>query len=56
MKKYSNFSTYKNKLSSHGFEVGKHFSSYRFLYPIKDYNNNHLGSFEISYDAAVFTT
>ena len=38
-----------------GFEEGRVYSGYRFVYPLKDENATHLGSVEISYDMAVFT-
>ena len=38
-----------------GFEIGRIHSGYRFVYPIQDKNNVHLGSVEISFDISVFT-
>ena len=37
-----------------GFEVGKYFSGYRFIYPIKDENDLYLGSLEVSFDLAYY--
>lgn len=36
-----------------GFEVGRYFSGYRFIYPLKN-NNQHLGSVEISFDLSLY--
>ncbi len=37
-----------------GFEVGRYFSGYRFIYPIKNNDNKHLGSMEISFDLTFY--
>jgi PAS domain S-box-containing protein len=45
----------KNSESIDGFEVGKRYGGYRFIYPLKDKNNIHLGSVEILFDISIFT-
>ncbi|MCK5294314.1 MAG: hypothetical protein KAJ49_06655, partial [Arcobacteraceae bacterium] len=37
-----------------GFEEGRIYNGYRFVFPIKNKNNKHLGSIEISYNANTF--
>lgn len=44
----------KTKKFAEGFEVGKSFSQYRFIFPIIDENNIHLGSVEIAYKVSIF--
>lgn len=44
----------KHEKSIHGFEVGKYFSGYRFIYPLISPLNEHLGSFEISFDLGLY--
>ncbi len=46
--------TNKYKKPIDGFELGRIHSGYRFVYPICDKNNNHLGSVEISFDISAF--
>ena len=41
--------------SINGFEAGKIYSGYRFVYPLKDKSNKHLGSVEVSFDVSIFT-
>ena len=43
------------KKPMHGFEVGRVYSGYRFVFPIKDEDGTHLGSVEISFTASIFT-
>ncbi len=45
-----------NKKAIDGFEEGRIYSGYRFVYPLFDENNNHLGSVEVSFGAESFTT
>ena len=44
-----------NKKPIDGFEEGRIYNGYRFVYPIFDENNNHLGSVEVSFGAESFT-
>ncbi len=37
-----------------GFEVGRYFSGYRFIYPITSKDNEHLGSVEISFNLTFY--
>jgi signal transduction histidine kinase len=47
--------TNKYEKATHGFEIGKHFSGYRFVYPLKDQQiNKHLGSMEISFNLSLY--
>jgi len=46
----------KNKTPIDGFENGKVYSGFRYVYPIKDEDNKHLGSMEISFDVSAFTS
>jgi len=43
-----------NKKPVDGFEVGKYFSGYRFIYPLTSPLDEHLGSVEISFDLALY--
>jgi len=45
----------KNHQFIDGFEAGRHYSGYRFIYPIKDENNTYLGSVEVSFNVVAFT-
>ena len=46
----------KNKTFIDGFENGKIYSGFRYVYPIKDENDKHLGSVEVSFDVSAFTS
>ena len=46
----------KNKTKIDGFEAGRIVSGYRFVYPILDENNKHLGSVEVSFNIASFVS
>ena len=50
-----NFANKNNKYTD-GFEVGKIISGYRFVFPINDKNNVHLGSVEVSFKIDAFTS
>ncbi|MEA3289357.1 MAG: ATP-binding protein [Campylobacterota bacterium] len=45
----------KYKKAIDGFEMGRVYSGLRFVYPIEDEKENHLGSVEISFDISVFS-
>ncbi|MEA3497600.1 MAG: diguanylate cyclase [Campylobacterota bacterium] len=47
--------TNQHKKSIDGFEAGRLYNGYRFISPIVDQNNNHLGSIEVSFGAESFT-
>lgn len=44
----------KNKISIDGFEEGRIYNGFRFVYPIIDSDNEHLGSVEVSFGADAF--
>ena len=43
-----------HKKPIHGFEVGKYFSGYRFIYPLTSNMDEHLGTLEISFDLGLY--
>ena len=45
----------KNKVFIDGFEEGRIFNGYRFVYPLFDQEKNHIGSVEISFSTAALT-
>ncbi len=45
----------KNKVFIDGFEEGRIFNGYRFVYPLFDKEKNHIGSVEISFSTAALT-
>jgi PAS domain S-box-containing protein len=46
----------KHHKAADGFEMGRVYSGLRFVYPLIDNNNKHLGSVEISFDISIFTS
>ena len=46
----------KNKIPIDGFENGRIYSGFRFVYPIKDKDNVYLGSLEVAFDVSAFTS
>ena len=46
----------KNKTPIDGFENGKVYSGFRFVYPITDEEGTHLGTMEVSFDVSAFTS
>lgn len=44
----------KQKRYLDGFEVGKHYGSYRFIFPVYDSSNEHFGSVEVSLPSILF--